>query len=93
MVFDDDDEMDTAKESIVMDDTQPPSEDTETGSNMARDPLNWFGILVSPALRTSQSSFKDAVANLIPTLASISKEMREVEIEIRRARKRIRKAV
>lgn len=90
---DDDDEVDTAKESTVMDNTQLFSEDAESGSNMTRDPLNWFGILVPPALRTSQSNFKDAVADLIPALASISKEMSEVEIEIRRARKRIRKAV
>lgn len=77
----------------MMDDTLPPSEDTESGSKMSRDPLNWFGILVPPALRTSQSNFKDAVSDLIPSLASTSKEMREVEIEVRRARKRIRKAV
>lgn len=81
------------KESSVTDDTRPPSEYTETGSNVARDPLNWFGILVTPASRTSQSNFKNAVADLIPALASISKEMREVEIEVRRARKRIRRAV
>ena len=79
--------------SVMMDDTRPSSEDTETGSNMARDPLNWFGILVPPALRTSQSNFKNAVADLVPALASTSKEMGEVEIEVRRARKRITKAV
>lgn len=76
-----------------MDDTRPPSEDKEAGSNMSRDPLDWYGILVPPALRTTQRNFKDAVANLVPALASISKEMREVEIEVRRARKRIQKAV
>ncbi len=77
----------------MMDGTLPPSKDTEAGSCITRDPLHWFGILVPPALRTSQSNFKDAVANLVPALASISKEMREVEIEVRRARKRMRKAV
>ena len=84
--------MDTAKESMMMDGTLPPSKDEETGPCITHDPLNWFGILVPPALRTSQSSFKDAVANLVPALASISKEMKEVEIEVRRARKRLRKA-
>lgn len=74
-------------------DTLIPSEDTQTGLKMARDPLNWFGILVPPVLRTSQSNFKDAASDFVPALASISKEMREVEIEVRRARKRIRKAV
>lgn len=90
---DDNYEVDTANELTSMDDTRPPSEDKEAGSNMARDPLDWYGILVPPALRTTQRNFKDAVANLVPALASISKEMREVEIEVRRARKRIQKAV
>ncbi|KAL9138234.1 MAG: hypothetical protein Q9175_000560 [Cornicularia normoerica] len=87
-----DDEVDTAKESTIMDDTRAPFEVRESRSKKTRDPLNWFGILVPPALRTSQSSFKDAVAGPIPTLASILKEMREVEIEVKRARKRIWKA-
>lgn len=62
-------------------------------SNVTQDPLKWFGILVPPTLRASQSSFKDAAADLIPALASVSKEMTEVELEVRRARKRLRKAV
>ncbi len=74
-------------------DSLSPYKGTEIEPNMTRDPVNWFGILVPPALRTSQSSFKDAVVNLIPALASISMEMREVEIEVRRTRKRVRKAV
>ena len=76
----------------MMNDSLTPSEDTETGLKMARDPLYWFGILVPPTLRTSQSNFKDAASDVVPELANISKEMREVEIEVRRARKRIRKA-
>ena len=90
---DDDDEIDAAKESNMMDKTRLPSEDTETGSNRTRDPLNWFGILVPSALRTAQSRFKYVVADLVPALASISKDMREVEIEVRRARKRMKKAI
>ena len=77
----------------MIDGTEPTSEATETGSKMTRDPLRWFGVLVPPALRTSQRNFRDAVADRIPALASISKEMREVEIEVRRARKRISKAI
>lgn len=73
--------------------TLPPPKGTETVSNVTQDPLKWFGILVPPTLRASQSSFKDAVADLIPALASVSKEMTEVELEVRRARKRLRKAV
>ncbi|KAI4289253.1 MAG: hypothetical protein L6R35_001491, partial [Caloplaca aegaea] len=56
------------------------------------DPLKWFGILVPPALRACQSSFKDAVEGSIPSLANVSNEMKSLEIEIRRTRKKIRKA-
>ena len=61
-------------------------------SGLPRNPLNWFGIFVPPALRASQSSFKSAVIDIVPALASITNEMKEVEIEVRRARKRLRKA-
>ncbi len=61
-------------------------------SGLPRDPLNWFGILVPPALRASQSSFKSAVIDIIPALASTTNEMKEVEIEVRRARKWLKKA-
>ena len=57
-----------------------------------RDPLNWFGILVPPALRQSQAAFKSTAMENIPALASIAKEMREVELEVRRTRKKLRKA-
>lgn len=77
----------------MMGDNRPSSKDTETGSKLTRDPLKWFGILVSPTLRTSQSNFKDVVSDLVPALASVSKEMREVEIEVRRVRKRMKKAI
>lgn len=75
------------------DETRPVPKGTETGSSMTRDPLNWFGILVPSTLRASQRNFKDAVADGIPALASVAKEMRAVEIEVRRARKRIKKAI
>ncbi|KAL9605532.1 MAG: hypothetical protein Q9179_001288 [Wetmoreana sp. 5 TL-2023] len=55
------------------------------------DPLKWFGILVPPALRTSQKSFKTAVTDTVPSLANISTEMKSFEVEIRRMRKKIRK--
>jgi len=76
---------------------QRPDEDKtpiakEKGSVVPRDPLHWFGILLPQALRSAQCSFQLAVTNSIPALASISKEMKEVEIEIRRARKKLKKA-
>ena len=55
------------------------------------DPLKWFGVLSPPALRSSQQSFKLAVHKSIPQLASIVNEMKLVEIEVRRARKKLAK--
>ncbi|KAL8720975.1 MAG: hypothetical protein Q9225_002257 [Loekoesia sp. 1 TL-2023] len=56
------------------------------------DPLRWFGVLVPPALRTSQNSFKTAVTEAVPPLVNVLNEMKSLEIEIRRTRKKIRKA-
>ena len=64
----------------------------EKASGLPRDPLNWFGILVPPALRASRSNFQSAVIDIIPALASTTNEMKEVEIEVRRARKWLKKA-
>ncbi|KAL9584466.1 MAG: hypothetical protein Q9212_002105 [Teloschistes hypoglaucus] len=55
------------------------------------DPLRWFGILVPSTLRASQSSFKKAVTERVPSLVNVSSEMKELEVEIRRTRKKIRK--
>ena len=77
----------------MTDESPPQFESTDIGSRITHDPLNWFGILVPPALRNSQVGFKDAVADLIPALANLSREMREVEMEVRRTRKKLRKAV
>ena len=63
----------------------------DESQELSRDPLNWFGILVPPALRESQQSFMRAATANIPALASTVKEMREMESEIRRVRKKLRK--
>ena len=52
-----------------------------------RDPLRWFGILVPPPLRQAQTNASKLVQTAV-NLASIDSEMKTVEIEIRRARKR-----
>ncbi len=54
-----------------------------------RNPLNWFGILVPPALRATQEAFSHAVVESIPTLASVNEEMRFVEEEIRTKRQEL----
>lgn len=72
--------------------SEAPLDEKDKTLGLPRDPLNWFGILVPPALRASQSSFKSAVIDTIPALASTENEMRKVEIEVRRVRKRLKKA-
>ncbi|KAL8969190.1 MAG: hypothetical protein Q9183_002114 [Haloplaca sp. 2 TL-2023] len=68
-------------------------EDNDTAPELpVSDPLKWFGILVAPALRSSQASFKAAITERVPRLVNVSNEMKGLEIEIRRARKKIKKA-
>lgn len=54
-----------------------------------RDPLKWFGILIPPALRSAQTSFKGAVADVVPGLASVVYKMRVVEDQVRKTREQI----
>lgn len=61
-------------------------------SNRTNDPLRWFGILTPLALRQAQASAIDAVEQVIPRLVTVDAEMRAVEIEVRRARKKRAKA-
>ncbi|KAL8777414.1 MAG: hypothetical protein Q9194_002572 [Teloschistes cf. exilis] len=78
--------------STEMRDEKLPDADTENETEApATDPVRWFGILVPSTLRASQNSFKTAVAEKVPSLVNISSEMKELEVEIRRTRKKIRK--
>lgn len=63
---------------------------TKVKPNM--DPLRWFGILVPPELRSAQASFVLAIDEAVANALNASKRMRELEIEIRKLRKDIRKA-
>lgn len=58
----------------------------------SKDPLRWFGVLTPQALRSAQASSVKAVQDIIPRLVSVNAEMMEVEIEVRRARKKRAKA-
>ncbi|RYP22248.1 hypothetical protein DL765_001762 [Monosporascus sp. GIB2] len=57
-----------------------------------RDPLRWFGLLTPMALRQAQAQSIRAVEQVIPRLVSVSADMAQVEIEVRRARKKRAKA-
>jgi hypothetical protein len=52
-----------------------------------RDPIRMFGILTPQSLRTAQKEAIEMVEGIIPRLVSIDAEMKEVEIQVRRARK------
>ncbi|MCJ1344037.1 hypothetical protein MMC31_002237 [Peltigera leucophlebia] len=56
------------------------------------DPLNWFGILVPSALRRTQTSFKAVVEEIVPRIVTVDREMRQLEIEVRRTRKKLLQA-
>lgn len=78
--------------NIAPRDPSDTSQDAQAKSTIIRDPLHWFGILVPPALRASQNSFKTAAIENLPALASLAKDLRDLEIEVRRGRKKLRKA-
>jgi len=83
-------EDDNASASNVPNVSNMGNEVANSDRSMA-DPLKWFGILSPPALRSSQATFKVAVRGCVPRLASTANEMRVVEIEVRRARKKLGK--
>lgn len=58
----------------------------------SHDPLRWFGILTPMTLRQAQSQAIKAVEQIIPKLVTINAEMADVEIRVRRARKKRAKA-
>ncbi|KAF7170238.1 hypothetical protein CNMCM5623_002715 [Aspergillus felis] len=71
-----------------------PSATSDTDSSKERsrfsDPIHWYGILVSPSLRSAQRSFTEAVEQYLPKLASVVVEMQTVEREVERLRNQLR---
>ena len=59
-------------------------------SRTSQNPANWFGILTPQALREAQSSFRAAVRDVVPDLATTLGEMRSLEVEIEALRHKIR---
>lgn len=56
------------------------------------DPLRWFGIFTPMPLRTAQTQSIEAIEQVIPQLVTTSQKMLNLEIEVRRARKKRAKA-
>ncbi|KAF4967800.1 hypothetical protein FSARC_4692 [Fusarium sarcochroum] len=73
-------------------DGETKPEPTEKKRKKNRNPLHWFGLFAPMPLRTAQTQSVQAVGEIIPRLVSVNAEMLEVEIEVRRARKRRAKA-
>ena len=55
-------------------------------------PLRWFGILAPMPLRNAQTLSVEVVEEVIPRLVSVNAAMADLEIEVRRARKKRAKA-
>lgn len=69
-------------------DDEAESEAGPKKQNAARDPLRWFGVLTPLSLRQTQACAAESVDEVIPRLASLSAEMQDLEIQVRRARKK-----
>lgn len=77
-------ELDGGSEAKESQGTQPKQQKRKKNKN----PLHWFGLFAPMPLRTAQTQSIQAIEEVIPQLASIDMEMQQVEIEVRRARKR-----
>lgn len=92
------DEGKRAKSSTV--DTTENPQDFNTHSNRQQvkenktisppgpvDPLRWFGVLTPLSLRETQACQVEVVERIVPRLVTVDAAMREVEIQVRRAKK------
>ncbi|GAB7337548.1 hypothetical protein MBLNU457_g2864t1 [Dothideomycetes sp. NU457] len=59
---------------------------------VVKDPIRWFGVLVPSQLRSCQSSFVAAVEGPVCVATNAAREMRAIEVGIRKLRKDIKKA-
>ncbi|KAH8719399.1 hypothetical protein GQ44DRAFT_623606 [Phaeosphaeriaceae sp. PMI808] len=86
-----DDISDQASDTPEPSATLEESKETASEQKPPTDPLHWFGILVPSALRTAQSSFISVVEEAIPQLMTVTKDLRQQEMEIGRVRKQLKK--
>lgn len=76
----------TEKDKSPKEQEQRPKIDPAT-----QDPIRWFGMVVPSTLRDSQKTFTLAVQDAVPAVVNAAAEMHQLEIEIGRTRKAIRK--
>ena len=67
--------------------SETPTPKSSTPVPLARNPLNWYGILVPPSLRQAQTHFTAAVEGPIPALLNVSSQMAELETQIEDVRR------
>jgi len=67
------------------------NEKEELTKEASSDPLRWFGILVPPALRSAKTDFAAALDDPIPRILNTARKMHQLEHEISRLRKSIKK--
>ncbi|KAK4211943.1 hypothetical protein QBC37DRAFT_425866 [Rhypophila decipiens] len=70
----------------------PNSQSEKKKSPKSTDPLRWFGFFTPQPLRQAQSQAFKAVDEILPRLVTVNMAMAEVELEVRRARKKRTKA-
>ena len=80
------------EEELQEQSTENAKENTDDTEPKVADPIRMFGILVPPALRSAQTSFRDAVDGPVVRLVAVTRELRVLERDIGRARKAVRKA-
>ena len=73
--------------------TDPPEANNASSGATTKciTPLQWFGILVPPALKAAQATFTSAIERPVPQLVSLVKDLRMQEIDIARLRKQLKK--
>ncbi|KAI7283496.1 hypothetical protein KC345_g2945 [Hortaea werneckii] len=85
---------DKSEQSTTLDDRKDQNSEKsgQTHQSGARSPLTWFGILTPRELRSAQQSFSSAISAPTESAVNAAREMRQLEAEINRTRKAVRKA-
>lgn len=74
------------------DEEPSPASEKEEAKPASQDPLRMFGILVPPSLRSAQTSFSATFDAPIAEAVNAARALRDVETDIRKLRKAIKKA-
>ncbi|KAI7314536.1 hypothetical protein KC326_g5000 [Hortaea werneckii] len=83
-----------SKEPTTLDDRKDQDSETSGVAHQpaTRNPLTWFGILTPRELRSAQQYFSTAITSPTESAVNAAREMRQLEAEINRTRKAVRKA-